>query len=56
MENLINKIRKFNSDSKINEYKVICPVCFGDENIVNCHACGGNGYNILTFKNGKRLT
>ena len=36
-----------------NTYKVLCPVnCNNDP---KCNACGGRGYNIVIFKDGKRV-
>jgi hypothetical protein len=35
------------------KYKVYCPE-YCDKN-PECPACGGKGYNIVIFKNGKRI-
>jgi hypothetical protein len=41
---------------QINKYKVSCMVCAGvDDDTSKCNACGGKGYNIVIFKNGKRI-
>jgi RecJ-like exonuclease len=41
-----------------NEYKVNCPRCGGYSKVngsIKCCACDGRGYNIIIFKNGKRV-
>lgn len=38
------------------EYKVICPVCWGMGTKKDCCACAGKGYNIIVFKDGKRIS
>lgn len=38
----------------ITKHKVICPRCWGDSS--SCHACASKGYNIVVFKDGKRIS
>ncbi len=37
----------------IGEHKVSCPKCGGTDK--ECIACDGKGYNIVTFKDGRRI-
>ncbi len=49
----------------ITKHKVICPrYCGGPHDLPtedgpdhsHCHACAGKGYNIVVFKDGKRIS
>lgn len=46
----------------ITKHKVICPRYCGDgphdlpTEDGHCHACAGKGYNIVVFKDGKRIS